>query len=1108
MNLLSSIDPFVEEVIILQEDILLSEAVNRLKKGQSAAVVTEGAWKFLSLADTAGYPVTRSLADIPLRSIPVFEPGTTVEQAELIMHRENAAHAFVAEGKTLKGIISLEKLMSVILEAARESGVLEEFLGEALDSFNILVWRIVLPDNPESFSLSDAEVHGSTGKLLGYSSDLFRKNREFFSGRLHIEDRTKLEKAVKKVIESGEHAACRFRFRHRDGHWIWLQGNLSIRRRYDGKPETLYIVSYDITGGIEREEMEKLTQDVRKILSMRSPGHALAGAFKFLGEKTAIDEVIIFLIDSSGVSADVQWVRSDFTGNFKKLYRKFEKKYMYYREKRGESLVLSDSFKKVLETGEAVYIPDIKVLENDNAKTSFVNGVRSYMLFSCAHINDKSILLGIMSRKPDAFTDAQRELFVTLLPSFSAVIEAWHYEKQLKDFNSALEKRVRQRTYELEVLYHLSQSLSYSLNYDELLFSMIKYLSRVINYDVAGTLFELGNEIKFNIYEHTNLSEKLKENIQNKLLERFAELTSLQADSKRITINIIPLDTKSTDKPKLESIKSRFIIPAKTGRDKKVIGLLLVGSADKNAFSKEQATFLQTVANESSVYIEQLRNLMEGEQKRLERIIEHLPEGIYLLDNDFNILSINTKGKELLPFLTGKKSTGKIEHIGDIPLKDITLWEKSPDIWHTVVVDKPRQMVFRAAVFPMVEGPEEEKRMLIIRDVTEESLIQERMKQQELLASVGQMAAGIAHDFNNSLTGIIGFAQYLQTKDDIPAYAKGHLKSIEKQGMRAVNLIQQILDFSRKSVVICSDINLVPLIKEIVKMLERTIPEDIKIQLNIETKDAVIYSDPTQIQQIITNLAVNARDAMPSGGLFKITLADTVFKSDSRPPFPDMKSGRWICLYAEDTGMGIPRDIQTKIFDPFFTTKPVGSGTGLGLSQVYGIVNQNKGHIIVESEPGKGTRFAIYFPAVEKREKSDNEAEPVLNVVTDKTVLLVEDEEVVLKAVKLMLEQLGFKVLSAYRGENALKIIRGKKERIDLILTDIVMPGMGGRALARKIKELKTHIKVIGMSGYPLGSESDGTVDESIKAAALDGWVSKPVTMERLSKTISDILNT
>ena len=389
-----------------------------------------------------------------------------------------------------------------------------------------------------------------------------------------------------------------------------------------------------------------------------------------------------------------------------------------------------------------------------------------------------------------------------------------------------------------------------------------------------------------------------------------------------------------------------------------------------------------------------------------------------------------------------------------------------------------------------------------MRDITERKEAEERIRAQERLAAVGQLAAGIAHDFNNLLTGVIGYAELLQLRADMPEAAKKDLNRIKGQGRSAAQLIGQILDFSRKSIMERKPLDLAPFLKESVKFLERTIPESIRIVLYIDYGECFVNADPVQMQQVLTNLAVNARDAMSEGGDLRFRLSRLTLEAGERPPVPEMQPGKWAVLSVSDTGVGIPPDVLPRIYEPFFTTKnpAVGRGTGLGLAQVYGIVVQHEGFIAAESQEGKGTTFFVYLPElVTVDTQRDVYAEKEVSGGTE-GLLLVEDESEVLMVGQGLLESLGYSVLTALDGMEALEVYRAHRDRIALVLMDMVMPGMGGKELCEALRQISPEVKGVAFSGYDM-QESE------LRAFGFKGFVRKPFRREELAQVVREALD-
>jgi len=392
---------------------------------------------------------------------------------------------------------------------------------------------------------------------------------------------------------------------------------------------------------------------------------------------------------------------------------------------------------------------------------------------------------------------------------------------------------------------------------------------------------------------------------------------------------------------------------------------------------------------------------------------------------------------------------------------------------------------------------------IILRDVTEDRILQEHLQTQDRLATVGQLAAGIAHDFNNVMAVITLYSSTLARYPDHPK-REHYLATISSQAQHAANLIGQILDFSRASIMELSRLDLVPFVKEMIRLLKRTLPESIIIKLTVGDGEYLVNADPTRLQQVLMNLAVNARDAMPKGGEMHMSLTQLTLRLRQRPPLPGMGAGAWACLTVSDTGSGVPDDALPHIFEPFFTTKEPGRGTGLGLAQVYGIVKQHGGEISVTSQVDQGTNFTVYLPLLGKSEPNEEEAiDKGANSHTGgrETILLVEDNEITRQAIQETLETLGYRVLAAGSGREALALFDEHEKTIDLVLSDMVMPEMSGVEFYQALEARHPNVKVMVATGYPLADEGRELLERGVLA-----WIQKPFSTSDLALKIREVL--
>jgi two-component system, cell cycle sensor histidine kinase and response regulator CckA len=344
----------------------------------------------------------------------------------------------------------------------------------------------------------------------------------------------------------------------------------------------------------------------------------------------------------------------------------------------------------------------------------------------------------------------------------------------------------------------------------------------------------------------------------------------------------------------------------------------------------------------------------------------------------------------------------------------------------------------------------------------------ERLAQTEKIETVGRLAGGIAHDFNNLLTAILGYAELLLSSPRIGDLERRDVEEIQRAGQRAATLTRQLLAFSRKQVLMPKDIDLNEIIATLQKMLGRLIREDITLTCELAPRPAVVHIDPPQIEQAILNLVLNARDALPAGGFISLAVAH-VTRAEVDVPLggAPVTASEFVRVRVRDTGVGISPDAFPHLFEPFFTTKDVGKGTGLGLASVHGIVNQSNGFITVDSEPGRGSTFSVYFPATPDHTRRDRSAPESATPVGDQgTILLCEDEDAVRTIISAVLRRKGYHVLEAAAASIACELFDQHADEIDLLVTDVVMPDLHGPALAQRLMARRPELRILFISGY------------------------------------------
>ena len=490
---------------------------------------------------------------------------------------------------------------------------------------------------------------------------------------------------------------------------------------------------------------------------------------------------------------------------------------------------------------------------------------------------------------------------------------------------------------------------------------------------------------------------------------------------------------------------------------------------------------------------------VSAQARQLQAILDTVPQGVLLLDDEGGILHANPMAEKALAVLARAREGDALSRLGDRPLAELLTSPPVKGLWHEVKVDGS---TFEVIARPVEQGAAPERWVLVLNDVTREREVQTQLQQQERLATVGQLAGGIAHDFNNILGVIILYAGMLAQSEALTDQDRERAAIIREQGWQASRLIQQILDFSRRALLERQPLDLLPLLKEQVKMLQRTLPEHIEIVLNHREDQYVVSADLMRIQQMIMNLALNARDAMPEGGTLRIGLDKIEVRPGESPLLPEMEAGEWVQLTVSDTGTGITPDVLPHIFEPFFTTKGPGKGSGLGLAQVEGIVGQHGGRIGVTTELGRGTTFTVYLPALAARPTEPPTADvSIMPQGRGEMVLVVEDQEAVRTALVQSLEQMNYRTLEAANGEQALAVMQERGEQVALVLSDVVMPGIGGIRLLHALREQGWQTPVILLTGHAMRENL-----ENLQAQGLSAWLPKPPNLEQLAQAIAGAL--
>lgn len=660
------------------------------------------------------------------------------------------------------------------------------------------------------------------------------------------------------------------------------------------------------------------------------------------------------------------------------------------------------------------------------------------------------------------------------------------------------------------------------MNYRHLehdLFLLLLNLSQVTGEERIKALFadsmnSLGEQFQLKFVEKQE--EAMGETIEVATLQNYFGFIDMQA-------NPDPIDT-STKALVRNSVRMLALLLEKQLNDR----LLSDEKLLLNDLVAKQTRNLKIANDDLKKEIEERKNItreLEESQFFIQRILDTTPNLIYIYDlleqkNIFankeiaTFLGYNTKQIQAL----GPKIIEQIIHPEDLPL----VLKHHGDL-RTAPDNQMRELFYRikhmdgswrwlySRDLPFSRSSDGKvKRILgIAEDVTEKKesekiklKLEEQLRQSQKMEAIGTMAGGIAHDFNNILGIVLGNAEL--AIDDIPEWnpASQNLKEIKKASLRAKNIVQQLLSFTRKTVQGKSVLKIQDLVKETMGLLRATIPTSVELKTDIQLDAGPIEADPTQIHQILINLCTNATHAIDAAGILEIKVSEIEIDTPSIVVNNEFSSGSYIKLTVSDNGIGIPHDIQDKIFDPYFTTKEVGKGTGMGLAVVHGIVKNHNGAISIYSEPGKGTSVNVLFPKSTSLPKESTEF-AVEIPKGNETILFVDDEASLALLGKHILTRLGYEVITCVDPKEAFDIFVSDPKRFDLMITDMTMPGMTGEQLARKVLEIKPTMPILLCTGF-----NAKITEELAEKIGIEGYLEKPFDKNLLATTVRKAIDT
>jgi len=542
-------------------------------------------------------------------------------------------------------------------------------------------------------------------------------------------------------------------------------------------------------------------------------------------------------------------------------------------------------------------------------------------------------------------------------------------------------------------------------------------------------------------------------------------------------------------------------------------GVLVAKSTEPRAFQEDDVHFIGAIATTLAAAIARLQSeeAVRASEKSYRRIVETTSEGIWTIDSDEVTTYVNQQladmlgyrvedivGNTLYNFMTAENARIARDSIAQQLSEGQAQFEFQFRRKDGAVV----QTWVRANALTSPDG-QREGALAIVTDVTARKNLESQLQQAQKMEAIGQLAGGVAHDFNNLLTAINGFSELLVNRTSLTPTQRDYVAQIIHAGGSAAGLTRQLLAFSRRQITTPRDLDLNETVGELAKMLQRIIGDDVTISVFPGPGLGTIRADVGQIEQVLLNLATNARDAMPPGGHLRIETANAEMDEEQASFFVDAKPGPYVVLSVIDSGVGMDAALQARIFEPFFTTKETGKGTGLGLAAVHGIVKQNGGSIAVTSEVGVGSTFKVYFPRVAVAEQSPESTQVLATRLRGtETILVVEDDAQLRALTRTLLAGIGYTILEAGDGAAALAVAEQYEDPIHLLLTDVVMPKLGGRILSERLSTRYPAMKVVFVSGYT----DDIVVRHGVVNATVE-FLQKPFSMDALRNKVRDVLD-
>ncbi|HOT93298.1 MAG TPA: response regulator [Anaerolineae bacterium] len=992
---------------------------------------------------------------------------------------------------------------------AREQARLAEHIEAGLRAGNFAWWEIEFPSGRILFDTLKA-------KMLGYAPEQF-KTYEDFTQLLHPDDYEKTMQAMRDYLEGrAEKYEVEYRLQTCYGTYKWFRdvGAETEKPETPDKRRRIIGIVEDITRRKQAEEaLHRHIERLRIIhaidgatLAGGTPEHLATTALRFIQTLVPYRCGVVVTFDLENTEATLLAIRAAGEVHVQPGLR--------FAQQDTPAL-------QTLRMGQ-IYTEDDLV--NASLPPHWQAALRAMKVqagFAVPLLAEGKLIgaLALGSESPHTFAPESIDIAREVADQVAVGIQQARLREQIQRYTATLEQQVAERTaalarrnLQLHVAAEIARDATTAHSRDELLNRAVNLICERFGFYHVG-IFLLDAQGKYAVL-HAATGEPGRQLLATGFrleIDKNSIVNQVIINGQARIVPDVGADSDYYSSPVLPETRAEMTLPMRAGG--RIIGALDVQSAQLNAFDDEDSETLQILADQLAVALENIRLFEQMQatlEARLQMLIANLPVILFAVDSDGICTLLEGKGLAALSLDAGA-APGK--PLGDVfpGAPELTAYmQQALQGERLSVTLHLNDRAFEAWYEPLRDADGVIRGVTgVCIDVTERQTLEAQMHRQERLAAIGQLAGGIAHDFNNMLSTIIMYAALIQRVKRLPAEALPLSQIIIDESHRAARLIRQILDFSRRSPMAVEPVDLRAFIQETIEILQKTLPENITLSLEIAPGEYVVNADPTRIQQVVMNLAVNARDAMPEGGTLRVSLtrvqavhpdglAEQNLEAATTPP---LTAGEWVRLTVADTGIGMTEDVRAHLFEPFFTTKGP-KGTGLGLAQVYGIVKQHGGEIEVTTEPGRGTTVAVDLPLYRETptpEQPEAPAAPFAPEGHGETLLLVEDEENVRRAALQGLETLGYRVIAAADGETALSLYEEANagKDIALVITDLVMPGMNGRELLQRLRRINPQLRAVALTGHVLQEEA-----EVLRREGLAELVYKPLDLTMLAAVV------